>query len=77
MSEQPNTEPWPEGIVARYLTVGGATVDLQQDQALLHFGHCTGCHCYRIDSTNERHARHQAQEHAEICRALPRPAVTT
>ena len=32
MSEQPNTtsaaQPWPEGVIARYLTVGGATVDL-------------------------------------------------
>ena len=27
-SGQPNTEPWPEGVVARYLTVGGATVDV-------------------------------------------------
>ncbi|MFJ1695683.1 hypothetical protein ACIOHC_11115 [Streptomyces sp. NPDC088252] len=22
------TEPWPKGVIARYLTVGGATVDL-------------------------------------------------
>ncbi|MEU6279756.1 hypothetical protein [Streptomyces sp. NPDC047028] len=27
MNQQPTT-PWPEGVLARYLTVGGATVDL-------------------------------------------------
>lgn len=24
----PRTEPWPDGVEARYLTVGGATVDI-------------------------------------------------
>lgn len=28
MTDQTRTEPWPEGVIARYLTVGGATVDL-------------------------------------------------
>lgn len=26
--QTPATEPWPEGVIARYLTVAGATVDL-------------------------------------------------
>lgn len=27
----PRTEPWPDGVIARYLTVGGALVDLSHD----------------------------------------------
>ncbi|MGW2720826.1 hypothetical protein [Streptomyces sp. NPDC001492] len=37
MSQQSSaaTEPWPNGVIARYLTVGGATVDLRHDMALI------------------------------------------
>lgn len=69
----PATEPWPEGVIARYLTVAGATVDLREDESLRHVGTCTGCH-HHIHVTVEHNARHQAQEHAEKCRALPLPA---
>lgn len=36
MSEQQPTTPWPEAIIARYLTVGGAHVDLRHDMHLIH-----------------------------------------
>ena len=43
---------WPEGVIARYLTVGGATVDLRHDMALigdtqpnLTIAHCGGENC--------------------------------
>jgi O-succinylbenzoate synthase len=49
MSEQqptPSTEPWPEGVIARYLTVGGATVDLTDDSARDYIvATCTGERC--------------------------------
>lgn len=28
-------EPWPEGVIARYLTVGSALVDVRHDMALI------------------------------------------
>ena len=31
----PPTEPWPDGVIARYLTVAGATVDISHDMHLL------------------------------------------
>lgn len=31
----PSTEPWPESVIARYLTIAGATVDLSHDMALI------------------------------------------
>ncbi|BBC35260.1 hypothetical protein SGFS_065540 [Streptomyces graminofaciens] len=77
----PRTEPWPEGVEARYLTVGGATVDITDDRAP-HW-RCTACTGtsvgeytgpfgtpFTLDAIHE-----QAQGHAEKCRALPRPAV--
>ncbi|URN11342.1 hypothetical protein LUW77_03365 [Streptomyces radiopugnans] len=65
---------WPEGNVLRYLTVGGATVDLYYigfDKP--HPAACLGCG----DSASEKDwqkAKNWAQSHAERCRALPRPA---
>jgi hypothetical protein len=31
----PRTEPWPDGVIARYLTVAGALVDVSHDMHLL------------------------------------------
>lgn len=71
-----HTDPWPDDVVARYLTVAGATVDLTGD-ALDAAGACTGCKTTFADSAwragNRARARQWAQEHAEKCRALPRP----
>lgn len=35
MPSTDQTAAWPEGVVARYLTVAGATVDLRHDMALI------------------------------------------
>jgi hypothetical protein len=34
----PNTEPWPEGTIARYLTVGGATVNVSAHHTAYEVG---------------------------------------
>lgn len=34
--EQHTPEPWPTGVIARYLTVAGATVDISHDMFYLH-----------------------------------------
>ncbi|WP_107055243.1 hypothetical protein [Streptomyces sp. NRRL B-1381] len=68
--------PWPEHTLARYLTVGGATVDIDE----LNMSRCTGCN--EDDSDDRfvsrgnplRRARRWAQSHAETCRAMPKPA---
>lgn len=64
---------WPEGVIARYLTVGGATVDLRAvDDFYDHRYDCLGCGdmwAFR----GESRVRSNAQAHAETCRAMPRP----
>ncbi|WP_225840291.1 hypothetical protein [Streptomyces sp. NK08204] len=75
----PQTEPWPDGVIARYLTVAGATFDLKQDETSRGYadsGDCNGCG-HHIGWTRVDIARQEAQSHAERCRALPRPQVTT
>lgn len=68
---------WPEGVIARYLTTTGATVDVAERVGETHWpwvSTCQGCtqgHEDRYDS----HAHEWAQAHAERCRALPRPEV--
>lgn len=84
---------WPEGVIARYLTVGGALVDVSHDTLYLSdiepnvtVARCGGCDDYRTEewkahahrvsngsSEADAEARKWAQEHAERCRALPRP----
>ncbi|MFH9072697.1 hypothetical protein [Streptomyces alboflavus] len=64
-------EPWPDGVIARYLTVAGATVDLTRRGEHADY-RCTGCG-YAGHRWVERVAREHAQGHAEKCRALPRP----
>ncbi|MFE4867704.1 hypothetical protein [Streptomyces sp. NPDC056682] len=66
---------WPEDVIARYLTLAGATVDLfraNPESTYIDSGHCTGCG-HLIDWTAEEFGRKEAQRHAEKCRALPRP----
>ncbi|MBB1252912.1 hypothetical protein H3146_05960 [Streptomyces sp. OF3] len=85
---------WPKGVIARYLTVGGATVDITHDSLTaddtrpnVTCAQCSGCSAYtncewesradRFDNGSswaDSDARAWAQEHAERCRALPRPA---
>lgn len=65
--------PWPAGVVARYLTVAGATVDVTGGGDRTGY-RCTGCP-YGSSGPywHESEAHRHAQSHAEKCRALPRP----
>lgn len=52
---------WPEGVIARYLTVGGATVDLAHielnDEAKATQATCTGCRAVkRSEWANHYHS---------------------
>ena len=66
---------WPAGVIARFLTVGGATVDVSENGLSC----CTGCghnnraRWFGAQGTTETLAREWAQAHAETCRAMPRP----
>ncbi len=72
-SQTPAAAPWEPGVIARYLTVAGATVDVRGggDSASMT---CLGCG-ESYSAFVERRTRELAQGHAEKCRALPRPAV--
>jgi hypothetical protein len=86
MSEQQNTEPWPESTIARYVTVGGATVDIEKQREGWKGPHwfCRGCTSTSRgtytgpfgDPFTLADIRKQAQAHAEKCRAMPHPVVT-
>lgn len=45
----PTTTAWPDGVIARYLTVGGATVDIREtgprdaEELQSTVATCTGC----------------------------------
>lgn len=66
---------WPEGVLARYATVGGALVsvwDASDDFPM--WGVCSGCSASSRDGgPNSSLPKAWAQEHSERCRALPRP----
>lgn len=67
----PVTEPWPAGVRTRYLTAGGARVDVRGSRDDASYK-CWGCG----DSTalyGERRTNELAQGHAKKCTALPRP----
>ncbi|MFF1348485.1 hypothetical protein ACFVZJ_21320 [Streptomyces sp. NPDC058322] len=79
------TTAWPEGVVARYLTDAGKaltdptiTVDLSEDPDNNGVtGICHGCETTFKDSNyicrDRATGRCWAQEHAEKCRAMPKP----
>ena len=67
--------PWGPGMIARYWTVAGATVDITEIGTAAIHGYnvaCTGCPHWQTPDT-EDDAHRNAQAHAETCRALPRP----
>lgn len=71
---QPAPPAWPEGVIARYLTVAGATVDLTRGVKDHIAYRCTGCGYGSSAFGNfECNVREYAQSHAEVCRALPKP----
>ena len=98
------TTTWPEGVVARYLTIAGAAlrdpnlcVEVTEHEDDYDTARCAACHAiarYSMDSARyaakrrdgssgptlllpdepSRLAWEWAQAHAEMCRAMPRPA---
>ncbi|MFD7615789.1 hypothetical protein [Streptomyces sp. NPDC059802] len=92
MTTQTKTTTWPEGVIARYLTVGGAIVDVTYAPADDLRAACQGERCPWRDgevtevSYNDSAEdidrkidaalpplQQNAQQHAETCRALPKP----
>ena len=73
--------PWEPGVTQRFLTkaaeiTGDHTiaVEVREDRGDAH-SRCTGCgHTERTYYAPE--IKYRAQQHAEKCRAVPRPAVT-
>lgn len=76
---------WPEGVIGRYLTVGGATVDLIEGDIHVTVT-CQACPdaswiAYDSPSGSDNPDRKKAVEragdwaqgHAETCRAMPKP----
>ena len=72
MSEQQNTEPWEPGVLARYLTVAGATVDIAytSHRGLLT-ATCTGCGDIEQTDTGGWLSDAPEKEDARIEKALP------
>jgi hypothetical protein len=68
----PFAQPWPDGVIARYLTIAGATVDLRPASDGKVQSKCTGCGEFWYPSSGG-YIRREAQAHAERCRALPHP----
>ena len=71
---------WPEGVIDRYVTYAAellqdanVTVDVSTED-LRTTGRCRGCGTsWGNYSCYEHTVKKWAQEHAEKCRALPRP----
>ncbi|MCX4450665.1 hypothetical protein [Streptomyces sp. NBC_01789] len=90
MTTQTASTVWPAGVIARYLTVTGATVDISRTKSQVlddaefdlqaWLSQCNGCddsdtHDGFWGSDDNLHAaRHWAQSHAETCRAMPKPS---
>lgn len=71
----PAESAWPAGVIARYLTVAGAHVELTGGNRSTG-RRCTGCGDGEgRGGWSEDRARELAQAHAETCRALPKPEV--
>ncbi|MFI0900526.1 hypothetical protein [Streptomyces sp. NPDC020983] len=76
---------WPEGVIGRYVTVGGGFVDLiEQDRSVL--AKCFACPRSEwtsyddptlVDLPNRERSTERAgewaQDHAATCRAVPKP----
>lgn len=72
-----SADTWPEGVTARYLTIGGATVDIETEDAdptqRQYVPRCHGCNATSARDLDKPDANAWAQTHAETCRALPKP----
>lgn len=75
-SEQPSpvTEPWPDGVIARYLTVAGATVDISYaSHSGVIVATCTGERCGWQERTDTYGMSYDPpeKEEARVDRWLP------
>lgn len=72
---QRTSAKWPEGVITRYLTVGGALVNVwEASKRGPEQGICSGCKASTRDGgLNSSLPKVWAQEHAERCRAIPKP----
>ncbi|MFD8071890.1 hypothetical protein ACFV3E_04425 [Streptomyces sp. NPDC059718] len=64
--------PWPAGVLYRYPTLFGATVDVTKSGDY-YVAACGGCDADTLPHTVHT-TQKWAQEHSAQCRALPRPA---
>ena len=71
-SGQPTPEPWSDGLIARYLTVAGATVDITYaSHSGLLAATCTGCGDVERTDTGGLLSDPPEKEDARIEKALP------
>lgn len=77
------SEPWPAGVIARYLTRAGQhlndlslTVDVVEEDGDIQSARCRGCReGYADYQQRDLAASRWAMLHADACGALPRPGV--
>lgn len=71
---EPQAAPWPNDVALRFTTVGGALLDVTGSGGETYAWHCHGCllgsDCPAKDYLFR--VRQGANEHASICRAMPR-----
>lgn len=75
-TQPPSPAAWPDGVIARYLTVAGATVDITYDshRGLLN-ATCTGCDWVDRTSTGGFLSDTPEQEQARVEETLPESRV--
>ncbi|MFG2194970.1 hypothetical protein [Streptomyces sp. NPDC048639] len=79
MTSQTNAVAWPEGVLYRYATIVGATVDVIACTEGGYEAVCRGCDAPYTPSPvasaegMQKWVQPWAQEHSTTCRALPRP----
>lgn len=56
-TSQPTPAPWPDNVIARYLTVGGATVDLTHRHSETR-SKCSGCGTHKDHTTKDFYYSH-------------------
>ena len=87
-TQNPTATDWPDGVIARYLTVGGARVNIHPGSDGSCESVCAGCGAresssgftHNVSATPGmrrelavREAKSWSQGHAEVCCAVPQP----
>ncbi|MFF4246237.1 hypothetical protein ACFYY2_17465 [Streptomyces sp. NPDC001822] len=72
MTTQTKTTAWPEGVIARYLTLVGSTVDLahrdetQDGKKKATFATCTGCRAATVQTWADSFPNHRRPGRTEF-----------